>query len=159
MSQSLVEFSYASRSCIRKRQNHRNPPPVRVFYVLASTFVGAFLFPVNHTAPTIREVEIMRMDQQPGNIVTQFFAWLAAIAGALGWTTQDVIYFAFGAIGVIISIVSFIYGRFDANKKRKEEEKRTRLLQNYLDEAKNKPADSRPSAVEVVAEALRKVDA
>ncbi|MEI7143264.1 hypothetical protein WCT84_06700 [Pectobacterium brasiliense] len=98
------------------------------------------------------------MDQQPG-IVTQFFAWLAAIASALGWTTQDVIYIAFGAIGVIISIVSFIYGRFDANKKRREEEKRTRLLQNYLDEAKNKPADSRPSAVEVVAEALRKVDA
>lgn len=101
----------------------------------------------------------MRMEQQPGNIVTQFFAWLAAIAGALGWTTQDVIYFAFGAIGVIISVASFIYGRLDANKKRREEEKRTRLLQSYLDEAKNKPADSRPSAVEVVAEALRKVDA
>jgi len=44
----------------------------------------------------------MKMNQQSGNIVTQFFAWLATIAAALGWTTQDFVYFIFGAIGVVI---------------------------------------------------------
>ena len=72
-------------------------------------------------------------DQQPVNIVTQFFAWLAAIASAAGLTTQDLIYIAFGAIGVLISLLSFVLGRIDARAKRKQEERRTNLYANYLD--------------------------
>ncbi|CAI2512112.1 Uncharacterised protein [Serratia ficaria] len=72
-------------------------------------------------------------DQQPVNIVTQFFAWLAAIASAAGITTQDLIYIAFGAIGVLVSVLSFVLGRIDARAKRKQEERRTELYAKYLD--------------------------
>ncbi|KFB89633.1 hypothetical protein CR62_16765 [Serratia grimesii] len=72
-------------------------------------------------------------DQQSVNIVTQFFAWLAAIASAAGITTQDLIYIAFGAIGVLVSVLSFVLGRIDARAKRKQEERRTTLYENYLD--------------------------
>ncbi|CAI1026912.1 Uncharacterised protein [Serratia ficaria] len=72
-------------------------------------------------------------DQQPVNIVTQFFAWLAAIASAAGITTQDLIYIAFGAIGVLVSVLSFVFGRIDARAKRKQEERRTELYAKYLD--------------------------
>jgi len=76
----------------------------------------------------------MRMnDQQPVNIVTQFFAWLAAIASAAGITTQDLIYIAFGAVGVLVSVLSFVLGRIDARAKRKNEERRTALYADYLD--------------------------
>ncbi|MGF2656476.1 hypothetical protein ACQUWL_29085 [Serratia marcescens] len=72
-------------------------------------------------------------DQQPVNIVTQFFAWLAAIASAAGITTQDLIYIAFGAIGVLVSVLSFVLGRIDARAKRKQEERRTALYEGYLE--------------------------
>ncbi|WP_442801413.1 hypothetical protein [Serratia rubidaea] len=79
-------------------------------------------------------------DQQPVNIVTQFFAWLAAIASAAGLTTQDLIYIAFGAIGVLISLLSFVLGRIDARAKRKQEERRTNLYANYLDKRSGRSA-------------------
>jgi len=72
------------------------------------------------------------MDQQTNNIFTQFFAWLAAIASAAGVTTQDLIYIAFGAIGVLVSVLSFILSRIDARAKRKQEERRTALYEDYL---------------------------
>ena len=53
----------------------------------------------------------MKMNDQPGNIVTQFFAWLGVIASGLGLSTQDVVYMLFGLIGVAISVASFCYGR------------------------------------------------
>lgn len=71
-------------------------------------------------------------DQQSANIVTQFFAWLAAIASAAGITTQDLIYIAFGAIGVLVSVLSFVLGRIDARAKRRQEERRTKLYEDYL---------------------------
>ena len=71
-------------------------------------------------------------DQQKINIFTQFFSWLAAIASAAGITTQDLIYIAFGAIGVIISVTSFVLGRIDASNKRRQEERRTTAYEDYL---------------------------
>ncbi|WP_193776810.1 hypothetical protein [Serratia marcescens] len=71
-------------------------------------------------------------DQQSANIVTQFFAWLAAIASAAGITTQDLIFIAFGAVGVLVSVLSFVLGRIDARAKRKQEERRTKLYEEYL---------------------------
>lgn len=71
-------------------------------------------------------------DQQSANIVTQFFAWLAAIASAAGITTQDLIFIAFGAVGVLVSVLSFVLGRIDARAKRRQEERRTALYADYL---------------------------
>ncbi|MFS7186060.1 hypothetical protein AB6848_11365 [Serratia proteamaculans] len=79
-------------------------------------------------------------DQQPVNIVTQFFAWLAAIASAAGITTQDLIYIAFGAIGVLVSVLSFALGRIDARAKRKQDERRTDLYAKYLDKRSGRGA-------------------
>lgn len=72
------------------------------------------------------------MDQASSNIITQFFAWLAAVAAAAGITTQDLIYIAFGAIGVLVSVLSFVLGRIDSRAKRKQEERRTALYADYL---------------------------
>ncbi|CNE50565.1 TPA: hypothetical protein PXL45_000355 [Yersinia enterocolitica] len=101
----------------------------------------------------------MKMEQQTGSVFTQLFAWLAAFSATLGVTTQDFIYFVFGLIGIVLSAASFIYGRVDANRKQREEEKRTQLIETYLVDTKNKPTEKRPAAVEVITEALKKVEA
>lgn len=91
-----------------------------------------------------------------GNIFTQFFAWLGTLAAALGFTTQDVVYMFFGAVGLLISLASFVYGRFDARRKRKEDEKRTDMIREYLEGVKDKPLEERPAAVSLVSDALQK---
>ena len=95
------------------------------------------------------------MNDQPGNIVTQCFAWLAALAAGLGITTQDMVYMTFGLICVGFSVVYFINGRIDAQRLRKEDEKRTRLLQDYLEELQNKTLPE--SGLPATAKALREV--
>lgn len=52
----------------------------------------------------------MKMNDS-GNIFTQFFAWVGTFAAALGFTTQDVVYMFFGAVGLLISLASYINGR------------------------------------------------
>lgn len=49
----------------------------------------------------------MKMNDS-GNIFTQFFAWVGTFAAALGFTTQDVVYMFFGAVGLLISLASYI---------------------------------------------------
>lgn len=97
----------------------------------------------------------MKMNDS-GNIFTQFFAWLGTLAAALGFTTQDVVYMLFGAVGLLISLASFVYGRFDARRKRKEDEKRTDMIREYLEGVKDKPLEERPAAVSLVSDALQK---
>lgn len=98
----------------------------------------------------------MKMSDQPGNIVTQFFAWLATIAAGLGLATQDVVYMIFGLIGVIISLASYVNGRLDARRRRKEDEMRTTMIRDYLKGVAEKPHDERPAAVEVAVQALER---
>lgn len=97
----------------------------------------------------------MKMNDS-GNIITQFFAWVGTIAAALGFTTQDIVYMFFGAVGLLISLASFVYGRFDARRKRKEDEKRTAMIRDYLVGIGDKPLEERPAAVSLVADALQK---
>jgi len=97
----------------------------------------------------------MKMNDS-GNIFTQFFAWLGTLAAALGFTTQDIIYMIFGAVGLLISLASYISGRFDAHRKRKEDEKRTRMVDDYLNGFKDKPLHDRQDLAKVVVEALQK---
>lgn len=99
----------------------------------------------------------MRMNDHSGNIFTQFFAWVGTFAAALGFTTQDMVYMFFGAVGLLISLISYVNGRIDARRKRKEDEKRTAMIRDYLDGISDKPIAERPAAVSVVADALTKV--
>lgn len=96
------------------------------------------------------------MNDQPGNLITQLFAWLAAFAAGLGITTQDVVYMLFGALGLAISLASYITGRLDAQFRRKEDEKRTQMIRDYLDEMRTKPQPESSPAARVVADALEK---
>jgi hypothetical protein len=48
-----------------------------------------------------------RMNDQSGNVITQFFAWLAAVSAALGFSTHMVFMF-FGLIGVSFSGLFYI---------------------------------------------------
>ncbi|HAU5067989.1 hypothetical protein ABME00_09805 [Citrobacter amalonaticus] len=98
----------------------------------------------------------MRMNDYSGNIFTQFFAWLAALASVIGFTTQDLVFMFFGAVGLIISLISYVNGRIDARRKRKEDEKRTAMIRDYLDGISDKPIAERPAAVSVVADVLTK---
>lgn len=99
----------------------------------------------------------MRMNDHSGNIFTQFFAWVGTLAAAFGFTTQDMVYMFFGAVGLLISLISYVNGRIDARRKRKEDEKRTAMIRDYLDGISDKPIAERPAAVSVVADALTKV--
>lgn len=97
----------------------------------------------------------MKMNDS-GNIFTQFFAWIGTFAAALGFTTQDVIYMFFGAVGLIISLASYINGRVDARRKRREDEKRTQMVNDYLKGVSDKPHHERSAAARVVVDALQK---
>ncbi|HAS0922223.1 hypothetical protein ACHEUP_07205 [Enterobacter cloacae] len=97
----------------------------------------------------------MKMNDS-GNIFTQFFAWVAALASAIGFTTQDLVFMFFGAAGLLISLASYINGRIDAHRRRKEDEKRTRMVNDYLKGVGDKPLHERPAAASVVVEALQK---
>ncbi|MFT8211565.1 MAG: hypothetical protein ACMZI0_15120 [Symbiopectobacterium sp.] len=78
------------------------------------------------------------MNDQPSNGITQLFAWIAGVASAAGIATQDMIYIFFGAVGAVgavgaaVSVFSLVRGRVDAYRNRKEEERRTQLLADYL---------------------------
>ncbi|TFB19763.1 hypothetical protein E3U32_18105 [Lelliottia nimipressuralis] len=97
----------------------------------------------------------MKMNDS-GNIFTQFFAWVAALASAIGFTTQDLVFMFFGAAGLLISLASYINGRVDAHRMRKEDEKRTKMVNDYLKGVGDKPLHERPAAASVVVEALQK---
>ncbi|KYP85850.1 hypothetical protein WB66_05225 [bacteria symbiont BFo1 of Frankliniella occidentalis] len=81
------------------------------------------------------------------------------MAGVLGWTTQDLVYFIFGFIGVVISLASYINGRIDARAARREDQRRTKIMEDYIADVKQKPLAERPSAVEVISEAADKAEA
>ncbi|HBQ6506604.1 TPA: hypothetical protein L8N41_002751 [Klebsiella variicola subsp. variicola] len=100
----------------------------------------------------------MKMNNQNENIVTHFFAWLAAVASMLGITTQDMVYILFGFIGVVISLASFVLGRMDARKERNEDSKRTQLLADYLHGVQQKPVRERPSSAEVITESMNRIN-
>lgn len=81
------------------------------------------------------------MNDQSSNIITQFFAWLAAVASAAGITTQDIGFIAFGFIGVLVSALSFIANRIEARAKRKQEAERTEIIRQFYNRADpNNPA-------------------
>ncbi len=101
----------------------------------------------------------MRMNDQTPNAVTQLFAWIAAFASAVGITTQDVVYMIFGLVGVIVSLASFFSGRVDARRIRKEEEKRTRLLEKYFEDIHQLPPEQRPSSAQVVTDTMNRISA
>ncbi|WP_238875580.1 MULTISPECIES: hypothetical protein [Klebsiella pneumoniae complex] len=105
-----------------------------------------------------RRSEAMKMNNQNENIVTHFFAWLAAVASMLGITTQDMVYILFGFIGVVISLASFVLGRMDARKERNEDSKRTQLLADYLHGVQQKPVRERPSSAEVITESMNRIN-
>ncbi|KGA24916.1 hypothetical protein AO825_08310 [Pectobacterium brasiliense] len=92
------------------------------------------------------------MNDQPGNVVTQLFAWIAAVGSAAGIATQDLIFIFFGAVGAAVSVFSFISGRIDAYRERKEDERRTKMLSDYLS-SKN----PNPESTESVAELMKRI--
>ncbi|HEB4875719.1 TPA: hypothetical protein R0C45_003919 [Kluyvera ascorbata F0526] len=97
----------------------------------------------------------MKMNDQQGNIITQFFAWLAAIASMMGFTTQDMVYILFGLIGVVISLASFVMGRMDARSERQQDRRRTQLLEEYLHSVQQK---AQPETAEAIAESMNRIN-
>ncbi|MEH3906503.1 hypothetical protein POX20_23915 [Enterobacter asburiae] len=91
----------------------------------------------------------MKMNDS-GNIFTQFFAWVAALASAIGFTTQDLVFMFFGAAGLLISLASYLSGRVDAHRRRREDEKRTKMVNDYLKGVGDKPLHERPAVVEAL---------
>lgn len=97
----------------------------------------------------------MKMNDQQGNIITQFFAWLAAIASMMGFTTQDMVYILFGLIGVVISLASFVMGRMDARSERQQDRRRTQLLEEYLHSVQQK---AQTETAEAIAESMNRIN-
>lgn len=100
-----------------------------------------------------------RMNDQSGNAITQLFAWIAAFAAAVGFSTQDVVYMIFGLMGVLISLGTFICGRIDARNERREREKRTALFEKYLEQIASMPPEQRSASIEIISETLHRMDA
>lgn len=81
-------------------------------------------------------------DQQKINALTQFFSWFGGVASYLGISTQDLVCIVVGAVSVLISILSFVWGRIDAANKRRQEERRTAAYENYLRVRSGRPPTS-----------------
>lgn len=71
-------------------------------------------------------------DHQAMNFITRIFGILTTIASSLGISTQELVYMIFAAVGAIVTVLSFVFGRIDARAKRKQEERRTALYEDYL---------------------------
>ncbi|MFB5745087.1 hypothetical protein ACE38U_09370 [Cedecea sp. S5-13] len=89
------------------------------------------------------------------SIVTRFFAVVTAWAAAMGISTQDLAYIAFGALGAVVSVTSFICGRIDARHARKEDSKRTAIIAEYAENAATNGHN--PAALDVLVHTLEKV--
>lgn len=81
-------------------------------------------------------------DQQATNFITRAFGVLATVASALGMSTQELVYMIFAAIGAIVTILSFLMGRLDARAKRRQEERRTDLYEQYLEKRSGRAGQS-----------------
>ncbi|MBH2771206.1 hypothetical protein I5L29_02535 [Serratia marcescens] len=81
-------------------------------------------------------------DQQATNFITRVFGMLATIASALGISTQELVYMIFAAIGAIVTVLSFVMGRLDARAKRRQEERRTDLYEQYLEKRSGRAGQS-----------------
>ncbi|MFV1476140.1 hypothetical protein [Serratia marcescens] len=81
-------------------------------------------------------------DQQATNFITRAFGVLATVASALGMSTQELVYMIFAAIGAIVTILSFLMGRLDARAKRRQEERRTDLYEQYLEKRSGRSGQS-----------------
>lgn len=81
-------------------------------------------------------------DQQATNFITRVFGVLATIASALGISTQELVYMIFAAVGAIVTVLSFLMGRIDARAKRRQEERRTDLYEQYLEKRSGRAGQS-----------------
>ncbi|MGP2644966.1 hypothetical protein ACTVKS_16100 [Serratia bockelmannii] len=81
-------------------------------------------------------------DQQATNFITRVFGVLATIASALGISTQELVYMIFAAVGAIVTVLSFLMGRLDARAKRRQEERRTDLYEQYLEKRSGRAGQS-----------------
>ncbi|HEI9795064.1 TPA: hypothetical protein SLN52_003911 [Serratia marcescens] len=81
-------------------------------------------------------------DQQATNFITRAFGVLATVASALGMSTQELVYMIFAAVGAIVTVLSFLMGRIDARAKRRQEERRTDLYEQYLEKRSGRAGQS-----------------
>lgn len=84
------------------------------------------------------------------------FGLFSSLAAALGISTQDLAYLIIAVLGLCISGVSFWLNRRDARRQRVEEAKRTAILEEYLDEVKNRPVSEQPTSVTQITAALHR---
>lgn len=81
-------------------------------------------------------------DQQATNFITRAFGVLATVASALGMSTQELVYMIFASVGAIVTVLSFLMGRIDARAKRRQEERRTDLYEQYLEKRSGRAGQS-----------------
>lgn len=82
-------------------------------------------------------------------------------SGSLGFfsvlSLQDYVFIIGAVISAFFTIKTYYAKRRDERERLEEERKRTRLLESYLQDVANKPAEERPATAEVVTEAMKKV--
>jgi hypothetical protein len=85
--------------------------------------------------------------------------WWSACLGFFSLLSLQEYVFILGAIiSAVFTIKTYYAKRKEERAHLREEQKRTRILQEYLHEVSSRPEGDRPAAVEVAAEALRRID-
>ncbi|EOW0181930.1 TPA: hypothetical protein ACS3VG_004321 [Klebsiella aerogenes] len=84
--------------------------------------------------------------------------WWSALLGFFSvLSLQDYVFIIGALISAFFTIKTYYAKRKEERERLDEEKKRTQLLASYLAEAARKPDSDRPAAVEVVAEAMKRI--
>lgn len=85
--------------------------------------------------------------------------WWSAMLGFFSLLSlQDYVFIIGALISAFFTIKTYYAKRREGREHLAEERRRTQILEDYLKGQSDKPEKERPAAVEVVAEAMRKVE-
>ncbi|BDH45739.1 hypothetical protein TUM12370_17830 [Salmonella enterica subsp. enterica serovar Choleraesuis] len=84
--------------------------------------------------------------------------WWSAMLGFFSvLSLQDYVFILGALISAFFTIKTYYAKRAEERKRLEEEQKRTQLLADYLNDVSKKPHADRPASAEVVTEAMRRI--
>ncbi|WJV61373.1 hypothetical protein PCO87_15860 [Pectobacteriaceae bacterium C52] len=96
----------------------------------------------------------MKMDPNSHNLP---YWWSGSLAFFSTLSLQDYVFVIGAVISAFFTVKTYYAKRKEERENLKEERRRTQLLADYLNGVSSKPESARPSSVEVVAEAMKRM--
>lgn len=99
---------------------------------------------------------MQRMNPTDGHNLPYWWSSLLGLFSVL--SLQDYVFIIGAVISAFFTIKTYYAKRREERERLAEEQKRTKLLADYLHEVASKPEHERPATAEVVTEAMKRVE-